>query len=273
MVFKFTIDKWLNRWVPANRVERLPAPLRRVLGAHSPAPHNDYWVWLEILVASFAGIALLEGVFKSQTAFLRHHPPMIVASYGASAILCFNAVASPLAQPRNILMGHFVASVLGVCIQKLFLLSTSGRANYWASGALSVGVASVAMSLLNCVHPPAGALALLPSVDEGVRQLGWWYLPVQLVSSVLIIAVAMVTGNLIRSYPQYWWSALATGAPLRHPPPLPSLKPQPSHEGISFDGLHEIRITKNDIVVPAAFDVSELEAEWLNELQHQLKRE
>ena len=95
---------------------------------------------------------------------------MILASYGASAILCFNASQVPLAQPRNVLVGHFIASVIGLCIQKLFSLSKTGQDHYWASGALSVAVSSVAMSIGNCIHPPAGASALCPaSMSRFVR--------------------------------------------------------------------------------------------------------
>lgn len=51
----------------------------------------------------------------------------------------------------------------------------------WALGALSFALTLVAMVVLNCVHPPAGALALLPSLDDRIRDMGWWYLTVQIV--------------------------------------------------------------------------------------------
>ncbi|KAI5970723.1 hypothetical protein CANMA_000142 [Candida margitis] len=147
------------------------------------------------------------GIFIHHNVFTdHHHAPMILASYGATAILCFNASQVPLAQPRNIFFGHFISSVIGMSIQKLFSLSHGGRSNYWASGALSVAISSVVMAITNTIHPPAGASALLPSIDEQVRQMSWWFLPVQLVSSVLIITVALITGNIVRTYPVYWWS-------------------------------------------------------------------
>lgn len=280
MVFKFTIDNFINPYVPKNNLEKsLPAPLRRFFGKHKTSPKDDYWIWLEILVASFAGIALLEGVFKSHTAFTSHHAPMIIASYGATAILCFNTVGAPLAQPRNILMGHFISSLIGICVQKLFLLSEGGRNNYWASGALSVGISSSVMSICNCVHPPAGASALLPSIDEAIQEMSWWYLPMQLVSSVLIICVAMITGNVIRSYPAYWWTA----APLGKPETVvePEKEPETSIDEearISFEGVTEvngidlIEISKTGILVPSGLDLTELEVEWLDTIQSKLKQ-
>lgn len=209
MVFKFTIDNITNKYLPGSIVPKLPRPLQHFLGgnSHNPATVPDYIIWLDILVSSFCGIALLEGLFKSHNVFTDHHnAPMIIASYGATAILCFNAVGVPLAQPRNIIFGHFVSALIGVCISKLFGLSEAGEKSIWAGGALSVGLASVAMLILNCVHPPAGASALMPCVDEGIRSMSWWYLPAHLVSSVLITCVALITVNVVRRYPQYWWS-------------------------------------------------------------------
>ncbi|KAK6465980.1 HPP family-domain-containing protein [Scheffersomyces coipomensis] len=283
MVFKFTIDDVLNRYIPPNRLDRLPKIIGRFLGAHTPTPKDDYLIWLEIFISSFVGIALIEGVFKSHTVFTHHAAPLIFASYGATAILCFNSSSAPLAQPRNVLVGHFISAVIGLCIQKLFSLSEAGRANYWASGALSVAVSSVAMSIGNCIHPPAGASALLPSADYTVRAMGWWYLPAHLVSSCLILAVALITGNIIRKYPVYWW----TPGPVGKPKPAPIEAPAPMHnklstlpivkaesdgswvektkEGVTFvPGLDSIQINSREVLVPAGLDLDELAIEWLD---------
>ncbi|RLV92761.1 Transmembrane protein [Spathaspora sp. JA1] len=298
MVFKFTIDDVLNRYIPANRLNRLPYPVSRFLGAHTPTPRHDYLIWLEILVSSFCGIALIEGVFKSHTVFTSHHAPIIIASYGATAILCFNASQAPLAQPRNILVGHFISSLIGVCIQKLFSLSEGGRNHYWASGALSVGVASTAMSILNCVHPPAGASALLPSIDESIQDMSWWYLPAHLVSSVLIICVALIFGNIFRKYPVYWWTPAPVGKP--KPPQeeeklLPDLERTiteqvqasvsrvmtaksegggaPHTEGgiMVVPGIRTITITVDNVMVPEEIDFDEIDNNWLEGLQSRLR--
>lgn len=297
MVFRFTIDKVLNPYIPANKLLSLPRGIRFFLGKHSVRQYADYWIWLEILISSFCGIALLEGVFRSHTVFTNHHALEIIASYGATAILCFNAIQAPLAQPRNILVGHFISSLIGICIQKLFSLSQGGQDNYWASGALSVGIASVAMSICNCVHPPAGASALLPSISEQIRQMSWWYLPVHLVSSVLIICVALITGNILQTYPVYWWTSAPVGSSLN---PEPQPKPQPQQDPESLIALqpvvtdHESRlslqtavttkgITYNEevtfmqidgdeIIVPEGISLTELEIEWLNSLQMRLRQ-
>lgn len=211
MVFTFSIDKYTTKYIPQSQVHRLPGPLRRLLGGFPATATHDYFIWLEILVASFCGISLLAGVFQNHTVFSSHDANNIIALYAATAILCFNASQVPLAQPRNIFVGHFLSSLIGICIQKLFYLSEGGRSHTWASAGLSVAVASVAMSICNCVHPPAGALAMLPLIDQHVRNMSWWYLPVQLVLLVLIIPVACIFGNVFRRYPVYWWTPAECG--------------------------------------------------------------
>jgi CBS-domain-containing membrane protein len=52
----------------------------------------------------------------------------------------------------------------------------------------------------------AGATALLPAVDEAVWALSWYYLPVVLLSSTMILAVALIVNNIQRRYPVFWIS-------------------------------------------------------------------
>ena len=80
--------------------------------------------------------------------------PFIIAPFGASAVLIYSAVASPLAQPRNVVLGHLVSGVIAITVCNLFDTSV-------ASTVLAVTVAIVAMMLLDAVHPPGGATALL----------------------------------------------------------------------------------------------------------------
>lgn len=273
-----SIDDYTNKFLWQNQIHKLPRPLQKFLGGNTPKKVPVQWVWLEILIATFGGIAVIEAVFKSHTVFKEHNAPLIIASYGASAILCFNASASPLAQPRNVVMGQFVSSLIGIVVQKLFLLSQGGVENYWAGGALSVALLSVAMSMLNCVHPPGGASALLPCADEQIRDMSWWYLPAQLVSSVLMVCVACIFGNIIRSYPTFWWSAGAMGKSrtddMADEIPFNVLPTQESlNTDISFvEGLEKIEIDVCGIRAPEGLALDQLEREWLESLQLILKK-
>lgn len=237
---------------------------------------------------------------SSHTAFTSLDPPIILASYGATAVLVFLVLYSPLAQPRNVLVGHFISSIIGVGIQKLFWLSQTGRDHAYLSAALAVAVANTVQTILNIAHPPSGALALLPLIDEQVRNLGWRYLYIQLVSSILILGVALVFGNILRSFPLYWWTPGHVGK-RKH-----GISRSPTHVGgasgtsgtsgegeesvepIEMDnieimdeekgdittirGLKQITITVDDISIPEEMDLDETDVNWIEELQIKLRR-
>lgn len=79
--------------------------------------------------------------------------PALLAPLGASAVLLFAVPASPLAQPWSIFGGSVISGLVGVAAA-----ATLGH------GPLAVGVAVggaiLAMSLLRCLHPPGGAMAM-----------------------------------------------------------------------------------------------------------------
>jgi len=139
--------------------------------------------------------------------------PIIIASLGAAAILEFNTIASPLAQPRNIFLGSIFSAVTGVSITKLFQLSPHFEGLRWVSGALSVGVASAVMGLTNTIHPPAGATALLASASADITDLGWRLIPLIILGNVLMLGVACVLNNIQRQFPIYWWTAADLSTP------------------------------------------------------------
>ena len=118
--------------------------------------------------------------------------------------------------------GHFISALIGLCITKLFALSSHWESLRWLAGSLSASVAIVVMQMTATTHPPAGATALLAAVNDEVFEIGWYYLPVILLSSTLILAVALLINNIQRRYPVYWFEPAAPPAP---PPPAPSVSP------------------------------------------------
>ena len=90
-------------------------------------------------------------------------------------MLVYGAVESPLAQPRALLGGHFIASLIGICITKLFALLPEQKFDElrWLAGSLSTATAVVVMQITGTTHPPAGASALLAAVSPEVTEPGW----------------------------------------------------------------------------------------------------
>ncbi|KAG6853552.1 hypothetical protein C0991_003344 [Blastosporella zonata] len=106
-----------------------------------------------------------------------------------------------------LLGGHFIGALLGVCITKLFHLLPEERFQdlVWLAGSLSCATSIVAMQITSTTHPPAGATALLAAVNTEIRDLGWYYLPVVLLTSTLALAVALLLNNIQRRYPVFWF--------------------------------------------------------------------
>jgi len=126
-------------------------------------------------------------------------------------MLEFNTIESPLAQPRNSIIGHFLAALVGVGITKLFSLNPDFENLRWLAGALACGLASALMAVTKTVYPPAGATALLAAVDPQVEHLGWFLLPLVLLSAALTLVVSLLINNIQRQYPTYWWTPADLG--------------------------------------------------------------
>ncbi|KAI9677390.1 MAG: hypothetical protein M1817_006342 [Caeruleum heppii] len=203
------IDTYLNRLIPRSRLDRLPRPLSWFLGHRAPGESEhpgNILVWIWSFIGAFCGIALIEAVSLSDAVRRGYDIPLVLGSFGAAAILEFNTIESPLAQPRNSVLGHFMSAVVGVSITKLFRLHDDFANLRWIAGALSCGVASAVMGMTKTVHPPAGATALLAAVDMNVVALGWYLLPLVMLSSVLMLIVALLINNIQRQFPTYWWT-------------------------------------------------------------------
>jgi CBS-domain-containing membrane protein len=74
----------------------------------------------------------------------------------------------------------------------------------WLAASLSTSIAIVVMQLTGTTHPPAGATALLPATSAEIWRLSWYFLPVVLLSSAMLLVCALLFNNLQRRYPAFW---------------------------------------------------------------------
>lgn len=217
-VHQFDIDNYLNRIVPRSRLYILPKPVSHWFGFRAPTegepkaaspPTSVLLVWLFSFLGAFIGISIIENVFQNLPQLGGHSVPIVIASFGAAAILEYNTIESPLSQPRNLMLGQLLSAAIGVSITKLFQMLPEARFYelQWLAGALSVACASTVMGMTKTVHPPAGATALLAATSSDVTALGWWLLPLVLLASSLMLASAMLVNNLYKRFPLYWWTA------------------------------------------------------------------
>jgi len=170
--------------------------------AHGSPPRVD---WREILWSGIGGFLGLFAIGGCALALSGLDRVMVIGSIGASAVLVFGAVRSPLAQPRNLVGGHVLSALVGVSVH----LVVSGSS--WGSviaPALAVGLAISLMHLTRTLHPPGGATALVAVIgSDKIHEMGYWFVLFPgLVMPLVLLLVALVFNNLIprRSYPEYW---------------------------------------------------------------------
>lgn len=128
---------------------------------------------------------------------------LVIGSLGASAVLLFGAMRSPLAQPRNLIGGHFVSALVGVTTH----LALPDQPI--VAAALAVGLAIAAMHLTRTLHPPGGATALVAVIgSHQIHAMGYWYVLFPgLLAPLLLLGLALLINNLAprRAYPEFWW--------------------------------------------------------------------
>lgn len=104
------------------------------------------------------------------------HEPLLIAPFGASCVLLFAAPTSPLAQPINVIAGHFVASALAL------LLHVVLPGEWWAIS-IAVGASIALMAALRITHPPAGADPVVIFLSDP----GWSFLIVPIFTGALVL--------------------------------------------------------------------------------------
>lgn len=174
---------------------------QKMKGAGKCPPGPDLseivWSWL----GAFLGIAAVS--YSHFNLLANSDLVMVIGSFGASAVLLYGAIKSPLAQPRNLIGGHLLSAVIGVFCYQSF------ASQLWLAAALAVATAIAVMLVTRTLHPPGGATALIAVIgSDQVHALGYLYvlLPVGL-GAVIMLVVALLVNNLSskRRYPEFWF--------------------------------------------------------------------
>lgn len=168
---------------------------------------SKYVVYKETLVnykekcwsflGSFVGIGII--AFIQSFYFSEHDNLFLIGSFGASSVLIYGVIQSPLAQPRNLIGGHLVSAVIGVTVFKIF------PDVIWITAPLAVSLAIIAMQYTKTLHPPGGATALIAVTGSAkIKALGYLYVLFPVLSGVMILfLVALLINNItpLRKYP------------------------------------------------------------------------
>ncbi|TGE09888.1 HPP family protein [Hymenobacter fodinae] len=169
----------------------------------------DFKEHLWTFLGSFAGIGLI-GLLNRH--YLGPHDTLLlVGSFGASSVLVYGIINSPLAQPRNLIGGHVLSALIGVTVQKLV------PGELWLASALAVALSIIGMQMTKTLHPPGGATALIANVGSAqIKALGYYYVLMPVLSgAIILLLVALLFNNITptRRYPanKYWYKVWQRG--------------------------------------------------------------
>ncbi len=144
--------------------------------------------WLRVTIGTVSGLllSLLLGLQLLPEQTLIH----LYGPLAASTIMLFVVPSGAMAQPWSVLTGYLSATVIAI-----------GASHYLdaslMTSALTLGLSLLTMSVLRCLHPPAGGLTLCLLLSEDlVRQQGFMLLlPILGVVTCLLIC-ALIYNNL-----------------------------------------------------------------------------
>ncbi|MDD3003923.1 HPP family protein [Flavobacterium sp.] len=154
---------------------------------------EHFWAFL----GSFVGIGIISYLQILQLPI--SDVVYLIGSFGASSVLVYGVIESPLAQPRNLIGGHLVSAIIGVSVQKAI------PDILWLSAPLAVSLSIIFMQISKTLHPPGGATALIAVTGSSeLKNIGYWYVisPV-LVGCLILLIVALIFNNMTprRQYP------------------------------------------------------------------------
>ncbi len=154
------------------------------------------WSW----IGAFLGIAAV--AYINYNMIEESDLVMIIGSFGASAVLVYGAIKSPLAQPRNLIGGHVFSAIIGVACYQGF------TPHMWLASSVAVATAIAFMHATKTLHPPGGATALIAVIgSEKIHDLGYLYAIVPVgAGAVIMLVVALFVNNITktRRYPEFW---------------------------------------------------------------------
>ena len=164
---------------------------KELMKGRSTQPSFKRWQLVRFFIGGLIAKSCL-GILSNLSTY-----PLLIAPFGASTVLLFGAPNSPLAQPRNLIFGNLLGAISAVlCV---FLFGSSSL----ISG-IAVGITIALGQAFRCLHPPAGAVALLGVLLKASPI--FIFIPV-LSGSLILLGIALGFHRFQKrevSYPLHW---------------------------------------------------------------------
>ena len=146
-----------------------------------------------LINALFSAVGAL--IFISLLAFLDNSFEgmiWLIPPFGASMVLVMAVHESPLAKPKNILLGHTLSALSGIIV--LYLIG-----DHFIALGLAVGLAIFVMIVTNTIHPPAGANPIIVILTG--QSISFVFFPVAVGALMLVLFAYLYNKLLKRNYP------------------------------------------------------------------------
>lgn len=179
--------------MPIKKIKRSYRKTKYILYKETLVDFKEhFWAF----IGSFIGIGII-AYLQSQT-LPNSDVIYLIGSFGASSVLVYGVIESPLAQPRNLIGGHLVSAIIGVTVQKF------GPDIIYITAPLAVSLAIVFMQITKTLHPPGGATALIAVTGSAtLKGLGYGYVVCPVLVGALILLIVALFFNNITSHRRY----------------------------------------------------------------------
>ena len=146
--------------------------------------------------------SVLAGIFSIITigilTILTYKTPygiFLIASFGSTMVLLYGYPDSPFAQPKNIILGHFLTAFIGVIFLNFIPLPI------FINIPLAVGFGVMFMILFKVTHPPAGGNPII--VIIGSVSFDYLLTPV-LIGSIIVVMFGVIINKFLfkKEYPK-----------------------------------------------------------------------
>ncbi|KPI87663.1 hypothetical protein ABL78_3261 [Leptomonas seymouri] len=142
---------------------------------------------------------------------INHQLTVFIPAFGASCTVVFAVPKAPIAQPRNVIISHVSAAIIGASLTHAFHSVKEQPFGHNSAGAIGVALHLVFMMFTNTMHPPASATvisAATATINSYYKDEGFLFVvsPI-LFGSVFVSFFSWLLNNLVASrspYPQYW---------------------------------------------------------------------
>ena len=127
----------------------------------------------------------------------------LAASFASSVVVVFGYPDNEFAQPKNVLLGHLICTLVGIVFVTLFKISQDRTVFFLALG-LAVGISVMLMMYFKITHPPAGGNTIVVMLTQDSFQF--------LIFPIMVGAITIIIGGVIynrfilkKNYPLKWF--------------------------------------------------------------------